>query len=243
MIEPEGSISSGMLSSGFLSKTAQGKGLSVDTINIMLVDDHPALRFGVKALLEASGGMSVVAEASDGSSALSILAKKLAAPDIMLLDVQLPGKDGLSLIPSFLEVSPGLRIVILSAFDDEESVIRAMTAGAYGFIPKSDASQRIVDVVRRVYRGEKILNDAQTSQVIEKLAGFQAKEVQNRYGITPREVELLRHLSKGLSNQEIADALYISVSTAKRMMDTVVVKLGASNKTQAVVEALKLNII
>ena len=208
-----------------------------EKIRVMVVDDHPAFRFGVRTLLESAGDIQVVSEAGDGRTALALL--KSVDPMVMLLDIQMPQTDGLSMITRFLKVKPELRIIMLTAYEGNEFLVEALTAGAYGYIPKSECAERIIEGVYKVKAGEKIMDSTQKDQVITSLKKYVSGAEYSKVGLTQRELELTDYLAHGSSNQEIAEKMYISLSTVKRMVETVISKLGATNKTQAVAEAMR----
>ena len=207
------------------------------SIAVMLVDDHPIFRFGVKSLLETVESIKIVGEAESGSQALNLL--EHVSPDVVLLDIQMPGADGVSIVKRILKAHPDLKIIMLTAFEDQSYLTQAMTAGAVGYLLKSGPPAQIADSIERAYRGEKIINPSQASQLLDDLKQITHEVELAKSGLTEREIELIGCLAAGLSHQEISEKMYISVSTIKRMVDKIISTLGVSNKTQAVAEIIR----
>lgn len=223
-------------------------------IRVGLVDDQAMVRVGLKMILESELDIDVCGEAADGATALEMVDQ--AQPDVVLMDIRMPGMDGLTATRELTAAHPGLHIVILTTFDDDEYVYEALRAGASGFLLKSADGDTLVDAVRVVAAGEALLAPAVTRRVIEKFAsgGVRAEAPESPPedhvpspeaigDLSDREVEVLILIATGLSNQEIASELFVSNTTVKTHVSHILTKLGVRDRVQAVVEAYNSGIV
>ncbi len=224
-------------------------------IRVGLVDDQPMVRVGLKMILESEGDIEVCCEASNGADAVALAASH--TPDVILMDIRMPGMDGLAATREVLAATPTARVVILTTFDDDEYLYGALRAGASGFLLKSADGDTLVNAVRIVAGGEALLAPEVTRRVIEQFARGSAIEVPEdasdpaAYTPSPeaigdlsdREVEVLQLLARGLSNQEIALELFVSNTTVKTHVSHILTKLGVRDRVQAVVEAYDSGIV
>lgn len=217
-------------------------------IRVALVDDQAMVRVGLRMILESEGDISVVAEATSGTEAARIVAAH--SPDVVLMDVRMPGMDGLTATREVLAADPESRIVILTTFDDDEYVYEALRAGASGFLLKSVEGDALVAAVRVVAAGEALLAPEVTRRVIEQFARTAPLRDEDHVpsaeaigDLSDREVEVLRLMARGLSNQEIASQLYVSSTTVKTHVSHILTKLGVRDRVQAVVEAYDSGIV
>lgn len=217
-------------------------------IRVALVDDQAMVRVGLRMILESEGDISVVAEATSGTEAALIVAAH--SPDVVLMDVRMPGMDGLTATREVLAAHPESRIVILTTFDDDEYVYEALRAGASGFLLKSVEGDALVTAVRVVAAGEALLAPEVTRRVIEQFARTAPLRDEDHVpsaeaigDLSDREVEVLRLMARGLSNQEIASQLYVSSTTVKTHVSHILTKLGVRDRVQAVVEAYDSGIV
>ncbi|WP_062303218.1 response regulator [Demequina subtropica] len=215
-------------------------------IRVALVDDQAMVRVGLRMILESEDDIEVVAEATSGADAARIVAEH--APDVVLMDVRMPGMDGLTATREVLTAHPGARIVILTTFDDDEYVYEALRAGASGFLLKSVDGDALVSAVRVVASGDALLAPEVTRRVIEQFARTPpvedpAPSPEAVGDLSDREVEVLRLMARGLSNQEIASELYVSSTTVKTHVSHILTKLGVRDRVQAVVEAYDSGIV
>jgi two-component system NarL family response regulator len=197
-------------------------------IRVMIADDHPMMREGIAATLLAQGGMDVVGLASNGEEAIAQFARY--RPDVTLMDLQMPVKDGLEAIVAIRAMHPDARIIVLTTFSGDARVIAALKAGATGYLLKDVSAAELARTVRHVYQG---------ASVIAKVA---QDEVDGHFPadkLSARELEVLRLAADGNSNRMIGEILTISEPTVKSHMSTVLVKLGASDRTHAVTLAIK----
>ncbi len=197
-------------------------------IRVMIADDHPMMRDGIAATLRAQGGMDIVGLASNGAEAIAQFARH--RPDVTLMDLQMPVKDGLEAIVAIRAMHPDARIIVLTTFSGDARVIAALKAGATGYLLKDVTAAELAHTVRHVYQG---------ASVIAKVA---QDEVDGHFPadkLSARELEVLRLAADGNSNRMIGAILTISEPTVKSHMSTVLVKLGASDRTHAVTLAIK----
>ena len=220
-------------------------------IRVGLVDDQAMVRVGLRMILESEPDVAVVCEAADGAEALAMFAEH--SPDVVLMDVRMPGVDGIAATREVIAAAPDARIVILTTFDDDEYLYGALRAGASGFLLKSADGDTLVDAVRVVAGGEALLAPAVTRRVIEQFAATPAEGVNAAAPHEPdaaaigdlseRELEVLQLMARGLSNQEIAKELFVSNTTVKTHVSHILTKLGVRDRVQAVVEAYESGIV
>jgi len=211
------------------------------TVDIMLVDDHAIVRQGLRAILGRESDLRVVAEASSRAEAL--VAVGANRPEIVLLDLKLStssDSEGLDLCAELCEQYPGLGILVLTTFLDDSLVLRAVRAGARGYVVKDVDTSGLIRAIRDVARGESAFDARSAAAMVRGLNTPTAAE-QKR--LTPRECEVLALLARGLSNRDIGKRLYISETTAKFHVGNILRKLGVTRRAEAVYEASKLGVI
>ena len=201
-------------------------------IRLLVVDDHVIVRKGLVALLNTVEGLSVVAEASDGEQAIETF--RAVQPDVTLMDLRLPKIGGADAIAKIREEFPGARIIVLTTFDGDEDIYRALQAGAKGYLLKGMDATELTDAIRAVYAGK------------SRIPAFVAEKLAERMGgpaLTTRELEVLKRIVAGRSNKEIASDLNISEATVKTHINSILSKLGVSDRTQAATSALQRGIV
>lgn len=201
-------------------------------MRIVVVDDDPLVRMGLGAILQSVTGWNVVAEARDGAAAVTEV--KRTQPDVVLMDVRMPGMDGLEATRLIVESGSSAKVLVLTTFEVDEYVFEAMRAGASGFVLKRVPPPELIEAVRVVAAGESLVFPASTRAVIER---FVAAEGNGLPDLTGREEAVLRELASGLSNPEIAVKLFVSVETIKSHVASILTKLGVRDRTQAVIVA------
>ena len=207
-------------------------------IRVVVADDQEMVRAGFRLLLERVEDIEVVAEAEDGAQAVSEAAR--LRPDIVLMDIRMPGLDGLAATEQVLAQTPGTRVIVLTTFDVDEYVFSALRIGASGFLLKSSPTERLVRAIRLVAAGDAMLDPAVTMRVIEKFGSQHVPEpvhTPELERLTERELEVLAEVAKGLSNAEVARSLFITEATVKTHMARLLAKLGLRDRVQAVVFA------
>ncbi|MEU4114477.1 response regulator transcription factor [Kitasatospora sp. NPDC028055] len=207
--------------------------------DILLADDEELVRAGMRAVLEAQGDLRVVGEAGDGAEAVS-LARALR-PRVVLMDVRMPVMDGLAATRELLRPGPPgerpPRILVVTTFENDDYVYQALRAGADGFLLKRSRPAEIVHAVRLAAAGESLLFPAAIRQLAAGHGNPAARAAMDRAALTGREAEVLRMMARGLSNGEIAEQLVLGVQTVKTHVSSVLAKLGARDRTQAVIAA------
>ena len=203
-------------------------------IRVMVADDHPIVRGGIVALLTAAGDIEVVAEASDGVEAVRLAGEHL--PDVILMDLRMPGLDGDEATARILSAHPSTRVVILTTYESDASILTAIEAGASGYLLKAAPQEEILAGVRSVARGEVALAPSIAAMLVQRVA-------RPTVGLSPRETEVLALVGQGSSNPEIARALHLSEATVKTHLLHVFEKLGVSDRTRAVTRAMELGIL
>jgi DNA-binding NarL/FixJ family response regulator len=210
-------------------------------LRLLIADDQPLMRAGFRAVLEATGEMEVVAEASDGLEAVS--AARATRPDVVLMDIRMPKLDGIEAIRRL----PTHRVLILTTFGLDEYIVEALRAGASGFITKDVPAAELVRAVRVVAAGEALLTPAVTRQLLDRVArrlpAPVAQTPESLAELTDREREVLELLARGMSNAEIAEALVVGDATVKTHVSNVLMKLGLRDRVQAVVLAYEIGLV
>jgi DNA-binding NarL/FixJ family response regulator len=212
-------------------------------ITVAIADDQPLVRSGLRMILEGEPDIEVTGEAADGVEAVALVTAR--PPDVLLLDVQMPVRDGLEAMADIAASTSPTRVLMLTTFDLDEYVYRAMRAGASGFLLKDMAGEDIVAAVRQVARGaDALLAPAVTRRLVDRYTSAQPRPVRaDLERLTPRECEVLRLVAGGLSNAEIAAELFIGETTVKTHVARVLMKLGLRDRVQAVVVAYECGLV
>ena len=202
------------------------------SIRILSVDDHPLLREGIAMLIENQPDMVLVAQAATGSEAIQLFREH--RPDVTLMDLRLPDISGIDALIAIRSESPDACVVMLTTFEGDVEIQRALEAGARGYLLKTTPAKELVEVIRQTYAGKKRI----PAEVAAQLAEHMGDEA-----LTPREVEVLKHLAEGNRNKDIGERLFISEETVKVHIKHIMEKLQASDRTQAVAIAIRRGII
>jgi len=212
-------------------------------IRIVLVDDQTLVRQGIRSLLQLAGDITIVGEAGDGDEALSVIARE--KPDVVLLDVRMPKKNGLDVLRELKTTNAAPPIILLTTFDDDEALLAAVKAGAKGYLLKDVSLEQLTEAIRAVAAGGTVIRPAVTERVLRGLEhmprDFEALSPPDP--LTKREIEILRLMAGGYSNREIADALGTAEGTVKNHASSILSKLGVRDRTRAVLKALELGYI
>ncbi|MCU1409762.1 MAG: response regulator transcription factor [Rhodoglobus sp.] len=203
-------------------------------IRVLVADDHPIVRGGIVALLSAAGDISVVAEAADGLEAVRLAAEH--SPDVVLMDLRMPGLDGDEATARILAANPAARVVILTTYESDASILTAIEAGASGYLLKAAPQDEILAGVRSVARGEVALAPSIAAMLVQRVA-------KPAITLSPRETQVLALVAQGSSNPSIAAALFVSEATVKTHLLHVFEKLGVSDRTRAVTRAMELGLL
>ncbi|MGA4950723.1 response regulator [Streptomyces lydicamycinicus] len=202
-------------------------------IRVLLADDEEMVRHGVRLILRHAEGIEVVGEAANGAEAVRRAAED--RPDVVLLDVRMPVLDGLAAVEPLVALDPAPQVVMLTTFGDEENVLRALRAGATGFLLKDEGPQELIRAVRAAAAGDAVLSPGVTGTVVRRMLSGGAPRVPDRRvaGLTDREREVLVMLGEGLSNLEIGTRLGIGVGTVKTHVGSILGKTGCGSRVQA----------
>lgn len=207
-----------------------------ENILILIADDHAIVREGLRTLIDAKPGMELVGEARDGVEAVTMAST--LQPDVILMDMVMPHKDGLAAINDIIQGNPEARILVLTSFDDDDRVFSAIKAGALGYLLKDSSPQQLLEAIRDVYHGRSSLHPTIALKVIRELN--QPSDLPpTEEPLTERELETLRLIAQGLTNQEIAEQLTISERTVGKHVSNILDKLHLANRTQAALYALR----
>ena len=211
-------------------------------ITVVIADDHALVREALRSYLEGEADIQVVGEASNGHEVLALMGGGSEVPDVVLMDVRMPGMDGLQTAWRIREQFPSVAVIMLSAYDDHQFVVEAVRAGALGYVLKTKDADHLVRAVRLVAKGNMIIDPAVVVALAERLSG-RTDHDREAGTLTARELEVLQLLAFGHTNKEIASGLSISTDTVKTHLEHVFDKLGASDRTAAVAEALRRHLI
>lgn len=212
------------------------------TLRVLIADDQTLVRAGFRAILESAGGIEVVAEAATGEEAVA--AARTHPLDIALLDIQMPRLDGLDAAQQILRLPEPPRVIMLTTFDLDEYLYRAMRAGASGFLVKDTPREQLVAAVRTVAAGDALLSSAVARRLIERFVTSESGPGRPRpAGLSPREIEVWKAVARGLSNHEIAAELYVSDATVKTHVARILTKLDARDRAQAIIAAYETGLV
>jgi len=211
----------------------------MSTIKILIADDHAVVRDGTRQILEQESDMEVIAEAADGAEAVKLAGS--TKPDVAIIDISMPGVDGIEATRQIKSLYPSIAVLILSAYDDDQFVFSLLEAGAAGYLLKSVRGRELIEAVRQVHAGESVLHPAIARKVLNRFVPSSGKTVGQKSAevLSDREIEVLKYATRGLSNQEIADELVLSLRTVQAHLGHIFNKLQVSSRTEAVVRALK----
>ena len=201
-------------------------------ISVMVVDDHPLIRVGIAAIVNARADMTVVAQAGTAEEALELFHRH--KPDVTLMDLRLPGVGGVEAITAMRTTRPDARFIVVTTYDGDEDIHRALEAGAQGYIIKGMPYQTLVEAVHRVHLGKRFLPPPVANALASRMPDSD---------LSPREMEVLHLLVAGRSNKEIAQKLDITEATVKSHVSTILMRLGVEDRTQAVVTALQRGLV
>jgi len=213
------------------------------TVRVLLIDDDDLMRAGLKAVLSTDERIEVVGEAGDGRAAVQHA--RALRPDVVLMDIRMPGMDGIAATREVLASSPEVRVAILTTFEDDDYLFGALHAGASGFLLKRTRPEELIAAIHTIGAGDSLLSPSVTRRVIERMAGPPAVDTDAAARLdelTPREREVLELIAQGYSNGEIAEAFVIEESTVKTHVKRVLMKLGLRDRVQAVIFAYETGV-
>ncbi|MCM1013153.1 MULTISPECIES: response regulator [Brevibacterium] len=200
-------------------------------VRVILADDHPVVRSGLVALLASKDGIAVVAEAGDGQECVEAVAR--LDPDVVLMDLRMPRLDGAAATAAITSAHPATKVVVLTTYDEDADIVRAVEAGAVGYLLKDSGADQIARAVRDAARGETVLAPRMATTLMNHLRAPSGPP------LSPREIEVLGGVGEGLSNAEIGRRLHITEATVKTHLVRAFAKLGTQDRTRAVLEAMR----
>ena len=204
-------------------------------VRVLLVDDHEMVRIGLAAVLGTEDGIEVVGEAGNGMDGLR-LAREYS-PDVVLMDLVMEGMDGIETTRRIMEEMPDCRVIVLTSFLDDEKMYPVIEAGAFSYLLKTSRASEIADAIRAAARGQSVLESQVASKMMNRFRRPQQTAAQPHEDLTEREMEVLKLIALGKSNQEIADDLFIGIKTVKYHLTNLFGKLGVEDRTQAAIYA------
>lgn len=209
------------------------------SIRIVIADDHELVRYALDSVIEGEEDMDVVGHAENGRAAVEAVAEH--EPDLLLLDLHMPEMDGVDTCRAVRESHPGVKVLILTSFDDDDEVFGALSAGAQGYIMKDIAPRALLETIRGVAAGRTVLDATVAERIIE--GRDTRRHSANADGLSPRELEVLQLMAEGLSNREVSERLWISEATVKTHVSHILAKLGQGDRTKAVLVAIKRGLV
>jgi NarL family two-component system response regulator LiaR len=222
-----------------MGQSGTGGSVEMDKIKVLIADDHAVVREGTRQILEQEADIEVLAEAADGEEAVRLTTA--THPDVVIMDVSMPRLDGIAATKQIKALHPKIAVLVLSAYDDDQFVFSLLEAGAAGYLLKSIRGQELVSAIRAVHAGESVLHPAVARKVLNHFVPAIGKATHQRpvEVLSERELDVLRLATQGLSNQDIADKLILSLRTVQAHFSHIFNKLQVSSRTEAVVRALK----
>ena len=209
-------------------------------IKILIADDHPVVREGLSTMLSRERDIQVVGEAENGTEAIKKAGE--LQPDIILMDLRMPEVDGVEAMRQIKVKNPDMKFIVLTTYDNDEYIFKGIEAGARAYLLKDAPREELFEAIRAVYRGESLIQPAVAGKVLDRLAEL-SQQVRAPERLSEREVEVLMLIAKGTGNKLIATSLCIGESTVKTHIQSIFQKLGVSDRTEAVTEAIKKGII
>ncbi|WP_017610353.1 response regulator transcription factor [Nocardiopsis xinjiangensis] len=207
-------------------------------IRVLLVDDHPVVREGIRGMLDTEADLTIVGEAASGPESVARVAE--LAPDVVLMDLRMPGGDGVEATEHIRAECSDVHVLVLTTYDNDRDILRAVEAGATGYLLKDTPRAELADSVRSAARGETVLSGRLAGKV---LTGMRRREEPERPVLSPRESEVLRLAAEGRTNAAIGNALHISATTVKTHLMRIYEKIGVSDRTAAVSQAIRRGLL
>ncbi|TDA70145.1 MAG: response regulator transcription factor [Clostridia bacterium] len=210
----------------------------MDKIKILVVDDHEVVRLGLTSLFAQYPQFTVVGEAGSGAEALAKTGR--LSPDVVIMDIRMPGEDGIEVCRELVEKFPGVQVVMLTSYDDQDLIMEAIMAGAKGYILKQVGNEELVRAVEVVVRGESVLDPVITKRLLERMRSRpETEEASELSTLTRQEKKVLALVAEGKTNREIARAIYLSEKTVRNYVSNILSKLNLSNRAEAAVYAVR----
>ena len=212
----------------------------MESMKVLIADDHPVVREGISAMLNRQPDIEVVGEAENGRECVE--KTRELRPDIVLMDLRMPEMDGVEAMRQIAATNPEVRFIVLTTYDNDEYIFKGIEAGARAYLLKDSPREELFKAIRAVHRGESLIQPAVAGKVLDRFAEL-SRQVQAPEALSDREVEVVKLMAEGTANKEIAVSLHISESTVKTHIQTIFQKLGVSDRTGAVTQAIRKGII
>ncbi len=212
-----------------------------ESIRVLIVDDHPVVRHGLRGMLSNVEGFEIVGDAENGAAALKQVVA--ARPHVVLLDVHMPGQDGIQVARQMKRIAPEVRIIMLTIVDDLEYVSRSLEVGADGYVLKRAGPTEIADAIRAVHQGRRVASQEITSNLLGEFAELARERTRNATGLLDVELRILEGLAEGKTYRELANRLFLSEITVRRRVQDIYNKLEASDRAEAVATAIRRGLI
>lgn len=213
----------------------------MNPIRVLIVDDHLVVRRGLRSMLADAGDVEIVGGASNSREAIEQTAN--LRPDVLLLDIRMPGMNGLRLLRCLKERFPDIRVVILTNYDDEQFLLEAFRAGAFGYLLKNVSREDLLEALRTTHQGKRMLSPELMDSVLKQFAEIGHRQAMDQFGLSDKEIDLLRLVAEGATNRQIAEHLYWSETTVKRKLSDVFQKIDVRDRAQAVAVAMRHGLI
>lgn len=214
------------------------------TIGVVVIDDQHLVRAGLISLLQLADSIRILGQAADGDAGIAAIEQ--LQPDVVLMDIRMPGCDGITALQRLREAGNQTPVLLLTTFDDHETILQALRAGAKGYLLKDVSLDTLVEAIRTLHAGGSWLQPVLTSRIVEGLQGLSSSATNSEPALEPlteRELTILQLMAAGLSNHEIAESLFKSTGTIKNQVSTVLAKLGVHDRTRAVLKAIELGLL
>jgi DNA-binding NarL/FixJ family response regulator len=206
-------------------------------IRVLIVDDHPVVRHGLRSLLKGHPDIEVIGEAEDGAEILPRLSQ--TQTDVILLDIKMKVRSGIEAARQVRHSFPQVKIIILTTYDDENYLQQALEAGVHGYLLKSESHENLPNAIRAVVAGERLLSPSLVGNVMSNYQKMAQEQARQQAGLSPEDLKLLEGIAQGASTKELAEQTFWSEATVKRKIQEILEKLGASNRPQAIAEAVR----
>lgn len=210
-------------------------------IRVLIADDHPVFRYGLRSVLANDEAIEVIAEAECAAETLEKVRR--LQPDVLVLDLRLPGPDGIDIATELRRGGCDTKILVLTAYDSEDFLLDALRVGVDGYLLKSSSYNTVAASIRQVHNGHRLVCAEQMEKVLAEFERLSRTVARNQTGLSPSELEILRHLAQGQTYAQIGESVYLSEATVKRRIQSAIEKLDASSRTEAVAKAIREGLI
>ena len=211
-----------------------------EPIKVLIVDDHEVVRVGLKAILDSTEGLTVVGEAGNARQAVEAVARW--EPDVVVMDIRMPGEDGIAACREIRAKSPNTKVIMLTSYASEEEVVGAVLAGASGYVLKQVGSEKLIEAIKAAQEGQATLDPSVTAKVLGRLRDALQSPLPNEESLTPQERRILALIADGHTNRQIAAELHLSEKTVRNYVSAILSKLQLENRTQAAALAIRMNL-